>query len=132
MRFFQPLRELPHEMAARLTQLDYEREMAFIVTEPDCLPGKGKIWGVVRCNADPDMERAEYSILVDRNMTGLGLGPMLMRYIIEYAKNHGIKELYGEVLRENEPMLRLNRALSFKVHATPDDPGVLHVSLSLG
>ena len=131
MRFFQPLRELPHEMAARLTQLDYEREMAFIVTQPNCLPGKGKIWGAVRCNADPDMEKAEYSILVDRNMTGLGLGPMLMRYIIDYAKSRGIKELYGEVLRENEPMLRLNRALKFRIHATPDDPGVLHVTLPL-
>jgi len=132
MRFFQPLRELPHEMAARLTQLDYEREMAFIVTEPDSLPGKSTIWGVVRCNADPDMEKAEYSILVDRNMTGLGLGPMLMRYIIDYARSRGVKELYGEVLRENEPMLRLNRALNFRIHATPDDPGVLHVSLPLG
>lgn len=131
MRFFQPLRELTHEMAARLTQLDYEREMALVVTEPDSLPGKGRIWGVVRCNADPDMEKAEYSILVDRHMTGLGLGPMLMRYIIEYARSRGIKELYGEVLRENEPMLRLNRAFKFKIHATPDDPGVMHVSLPL-
>jgi acetyltransferase len=131
MRFFQPLRELPHEMAARLTQLDYDREMAFIVTAPNSVPGKSKIWGVVRCNADPDMEKAEYSILVDRNMTGLGLGPMLMRYIIDYAKSRGIKELYGEVLRENESMLRLNRVLNFKVHATPDDPGVLHVTLPL-
>ncbi|HRD50651.1 MAG: bifunctional acetate--CoA ligase family protein/GNAT family N-acetyltransferase [Candidatus Competibacter sp.] len=131
MRFFQPMRELPHEMAARLTQLDYEREMAFIVTTPDSLPGKGRIWGVVRCNADPDMEKAEYSILVDRNMTGLGLGPMLMRYIIDYARSRGIRELYGEVLRENESMLRLNRALNFHVSASLDDPGVLHVSLLL-
>ncbi len=131
MRFFQPLHELSHEMAARLTQLDYEREMAFIVTQPHSIPGKGQIWGVVRCNADPDMEKAEYSILVERAMTGLGLGPMLMRYIIDYARGRGIKELYGEVLRENDSMLRLNRALNFKISATPDDPGVLHVSLPL-
>jgi len=131
MRFFQPIHELSHEMAARLTQLDYEREMAIIVTETDVVAGKGKIWGVVRCNADPDMEKAEYAILVDRAMTGIGLGPMLMRYIIEYAKQQGIKELYGEVLRENEPMLRLNRALGFKVEAMLDDPGVLHVKLPL-
>jgi acetyltransferase len=77
------------------------------------------------------MERAEYAVLVDRTVTGIGLGPMLMRYIIEYAKQRGIKELYGEVLRENEPMLRLNRALNFKIHATLDDPGILHVSLPL-
>lgn len=131
MRFFQPIRELSHEMAARLTQLDYEREMAIIVTDPNELPGQGKIWGVVRCNADPDMERAEYAVLVDRAMTGIGLGPMLMRYIIDYARKRGIKEIYGEVLRENEPMLRLNRALNFKIHTTQEDAGVLHVSLSL-
>lgn len=131
MRFFQPIRELPHEMAARLTQLDYEREMAFVVTEPNSLPGKGKILGAVRCNADPNMEKAEYAILVDRAMTGIGLGPLLMRYIINYAKNQGIKELYGEVLRENEAMLRLNRALNFSFHTSPDDPGVIHVTLPL-
>ncbi len=131
MRFFQPLRELPHEMAARLTQLDYEREMAFVVTEPNSLPGKGKIWGAVRCNADPNLEKAEYAILIDRAMTGLGMGPMLMRYIIDHAKRLGIKELYGEVLRENESMLRLNRALNFQIHSSPDDPGMVHVSLPL-
>ena len=131
MRFFQPIRELSHDMAARLTQLDYNREMAIAMTSPDGVPGKTTIWGVVRCNADPNMEKAEYSILVDRAMTGIGLGPMLMRYIIEYARKLGIKELYGEVLRENEAMLRLNRALNFKIQATFDDPGVLHVSLPL-
>lgn len=131
MRFFQPIRELPHEMAARLTQLDYEREMAFIVTEPNSLPGKGKIWGAVRCNADPNMEKAEYAIIVDRAMVGMGLGPMLMRYMIDYSKKIGIKELYGEVLRENESMLRLNRALNFKLQTSSDDPGVIHVTLPL-
>ena len=32
LRFFGPLRELTHEMAARLTQIDYDREMAFLLT----------------------------------------------------------------------------------------------------
>ena len=113
-------------MYKRQTQLDYEREMAFVVTEPNSLPGKGKILGAVRCNADPNMEKAEYAILVDRAMTGIGLGPLLMRYIINYAKNQGIKELYGEVLRENEAMLRLNRALNFSFHTSPDDPCLLY------
>ncbi len=33
MRFFGPLRELSHEMAARLTQIDYDREMAFLLLD---------------------------------------------------------------------------------------------------
>ncbi|HYQ92130.1 MAG TPA: GNAT family N-acetyltransferase, partial [Candidatus Competibacteraceae bacterium] len=130
LRFFQPIKELSHDMAARLTQLDYDREMALVITNPG-LPGKAELWGVVRMTADPDMERAEYAIAVDRSMTGMGLGPMLMRRIINYARSRGIRELYGTVLSENEPMLKLNRAMGFTVRRDPEDPGLMHVSLAL-
>jgi acetyltransferase len=130
LRFFQPLKELSHTMAARLTQLDYDRDMALIVTGPG-MAGKADIFGVVRMNAEPDMEKAEYAIALDRAMTGLGLGPMLMRRIIDYAKSRGIKHLYGEVLSDNEPMLKINRALGFTVKRDPDDSGLMHVSLDL-
>ena len=130
MRFFQPIRELPHAMAARLTQIDYNREMALIVTAPG-IPGKAAIYGVVRITADPDNERAEYAILVDHAMTGLGLGPMLMRRIISYARDCGLGEIYGEVLRENEPMLRINAVLGFTVTPEPEDPSIMRVSLLL-
>jgi len=130
LRFFQPIKELTHDMAARLTQLDYDREMAFIITGTG-LAGKADIWGVVRMNADPDLEHAEYAIAIDRAMTGLGLGPMLMRCIIEYAKKRGIRELYGEVMRENESMLRLNQALGFSISTLPEDHTLMRVSLSL-
>jgi acetyltransferase len=82
-------------------------------------------------NADPDLEHAEYAIAIDRAMTGLGLGPMLMRCIIEYARKRGIRELYGEVLRENEPMLRLNQALGFTISTLPEDHTLMRVGLSL-
>lgn len=130
LRFFQPIKELSHDMAARLTQLDYDREMALVVTNPG-LPGKAEIWGVVRMTADPDMERAEYAIAMDRRMTGIGLGPMLMRRIIDYAKGRGILELYGTVLSENEPMLKLNRVLGFTIRRDAEDPSLMHVSLPL-
>jgi acetyltransferase len=130
LRFFRPIKVLTHDMAARLTQLDYDREMALVLTDPD-LAGKATIWGVVHISADPDMERAEYAIALDRAMIGLGLGPMLMRRMIEYARNRGIGELYGDVLRENEPMLKLNRAMGFTLKNDPEDPNLLHVSLSL-
>jgi acetyltransferase len=130
LRFFQPIKELTHDMAARLTQLDYDREMAFVITGPG-LAGKADIWGVVRMNADPDLERAEYAIAIDRAMTGIGLGPMLMRCIIEYARKRGIREIYGEVLRENDPMLKLNRAFGFTISPLPEDHALMCVSLRL-
>jgi acetyltransferase len=130
LRFFQPIQELSPEMVARLTQLDYDREMALVVTGPG-VAGQADIWGVVRIHADPDLEKAEYAIAVDRTMTGLGLGTRLMRLIIDYARQRGIHELNGEVLKENDRMLKLNRVLGFTVRPEPDDPGMMHVSLIL-
>lgn len=129
-RFFQPIKELSHEMAATLTQIDYHREMALVAVGPG-LPGQATIYGIVNLNAGPNRDRAEYSIMVDRAMMGLGLGHGLMRRIIDYARSRGIGEIYGEVLQENQPMLRLNRMLGFAVHADPDDPGLKHVVLTL-
>ena len=129
-RFFQPIRELSHEMAATLTQIDYHREMALVAVGPG-LPGQAVIYGLINLSADPNSDRAEYSIIVDRAMMGLGLGHGLMRRIIDYARARGIGEIYGEVLQENQPMLRLNRMLGFAVHADPDDPSLKHVVLKL-
>jgi len=129
-RFFQPIRELSHKMAATLTQIDYHREMALVVAGPG-LPGQAEIYGIVNLVTDPSQNRAEYSIIVDRKMTGLGLGNRLIRRIIRYARARGIGEIYGEVLQENKPMLQLSRALGFAIHSDPDDPGLKHVILKL-
>ena len=129
-RFFQPIRELSHEMAAGLTQIDYNREMALVAVGPG-LPGKAEIFGIASLSADPNNERAEYSILVDRALIGMGLGNLLMRRIISYGRACGIGEIYGEVLTENKSMLQLDRALGFAIHNDPDDPGLKHVVLKL-
>ncbi len=131
LRFFRPLKQLTHDLAARLTQLDYDREMTFVVTGPG-VAGQSNIWGVVSLMAaDPDLYKAEYAIAVDRAMAGQGLGSLLMREIIAYARQRGIAEVFGEVLQENEAMLRINQALGFTLESNPDDPAVMHVSLPL-
>ncbi|MFO1372189.1 MAG: GNAT family N-acetyltransferase [Candidatus Competibacteraceae bacterium] len=130
LRFFQPIRELSHNMAATLTQIDYHREMALVAVGPG-LPGKADIYGIVNISADPNNDQAEYSIIVDRTMMRLGLGSLLLRRIIDYAHTRGIRQIYGEVLKENGPMLQLARLLGFAVHSDPDDPGLKHVMLKL-
>lgn len=129
-RFFQPIRELSHEMAAGLTQIDYNREIALVAVGPG-LPGKAEIYGLVNLSADPNNERAEYSILVDRALIGMGLGNLMMRRIIDYARARGISEIYGEVLKENQPMLQLNQVLGFSIYSDDDDPALKHVVLRL-
>lgn len=129
-RFFQSFKELPRDMAARLTQLDYDREMTLVLTGPG-VAGQAELWGLVSLSADPDREQAEYAIALDRRLAGRGLGALLMRRIIAYARHRGIQEIVGEVLDDNEPMLRLNQALGFTLEADPDDPHLVHVRLAL-
>ena len=130
LRFLHPMKVLPHSLAARLTQIDYDREMALVLCEPTNQKGS-ELYGVVRFAADPDNERAEFAILLRRDMTGMGLGPMLMRRIIDYAKDRGVGELFGDVLAENSSMLRLCTAFGFSKRRDPDEPGVIVVSLAL-
>jgi acetyltransferase len=130
MRFFAPKKALTHPMAARLTQIDYDREMALVVAQRG-LAGQAEVYGAVHLAADPDNERAEFAILVRSDMVGLGLGPLLMQRAIEYARERGIGQIFGDVLRDNHPMLRLCDLLGFRRRPDPEDPGVLHVWLDL-
>ncbi|NNG03441.1 MAG: GNAT family N-acetyltransferase, partial [Inquilinus sp.] len=131
LRFFTPLKQLTHEVAARLSQIDYDREMALVAEAPESDGGAPTIWGVVRIAADPDRERAEYGVMVRSDIKGRGLGQLLMREILTYARARGIGAIFGEVLRENVTMLRMAKELGFTRSDNPDEPGVVRVSIRL-
>jgi acetyltransferase len=130
MRFFSVMRELPHSLAARLTQIDYDREMALIATDP-AAAGPQPIYAVVRLAADPDGEKAEFAIIVRDDVAGRGLGMLLMRRILAYAARRGIQEIFGDVLAENHRMLDLCRRLDFIAAPLPDQPGLIRVTLKI-
>ncbi len=130
LRFFVPFKTLSHVMAARFTQIDYDREMSLVLTHRGVV-GRTELYGIVSINADPDNERAEYAIIIRRDMSGQGLGRLLMRRIIDYARQRGIREVYGEVLAENSVMLKICREFGFRRSFVPGDTGVIHVSLEL-
>jgi len=121
LRFFTPVPGLTHPVAARLSQLDYDREMA-ILAECD-----GMALGVAHFFADPDRLRAEYAIAVRSDWKGRGVGFLLMTRLIHIARQRGIGELIGEVLRENQPMLQMCRELGFSIASQPVDPAIMPV-----
>ena len=131
LRFFSPLKRLSHQAAARLTQIDYDREMALVVEAHDPDLGRNTILGVVRIAADPDNEAAEFAVMVRSDLKGYRLGRHLMTEILDYARTRGIGTVYGEVLRENLSMLKLADRLGFTRENDPDDPGLVLVSLRL-
>jgi acetyltransferase len=127
MRFFSPVKQFSHADAARLTQIDYDREMAFVLVDHGPM-GSADIHGVVRLSADPEGQRGEFAIVVEDALINQGLGWMLMQRILEYAASRGMDEVYGLVLKENDAMLDLCCSLGFSVRALSDNPGVVEVS----
>lgn len=127
LRFFAPLKSFSHAFLARLTQLDYAREMAFIAIEE----GTGEAAGAVRLHADPGHVEAEYAILLRSDLKGIGLGRALMELIIDWARAEKVHRIHSQVLAENGPMLALCRNLGFEITLDPDDISVRRVALKL-
>ncbi|MGE5503545.1 MAG: bifunctional acetate--CoA ligase family protein/GNAT family N-acetyltransferase [Actinomycetota bacterium] len=129
-RFFGHVRELHHHQLARLTQIDYDREMAFIATRAG-RDGSPETLAVVRTVTDPDNQRAELAILVRSDLKGTGLGRKLVDKAVRYHQGRGTAEITCSVLAENDAMLRLARKCGFTLTRT-DDPEVVEAVLKMG
>ena len=127
LRFFAPMREVSPEMIDRLIHYDPANAMAFIAIEQD----SGKMLGVVRLHDDPNGEAAEFAILVRSRLKGHGLGWLLMKHMIAFAKEKGLKIVRGEVLAENSSMLMMCSELGFHAGDDLDEHGVKRVELLL-
>ena len=123
-RFFSQLRELPPQQIARMTQLDYDREMAFAAVREGEVE---EMLGVSRLIREHDGITGEFAVIVDRQMKGQRLGRHLMERLFEWAKANGIKEIAGQVLADNAPMLAFVRSLGFEVKRIPEDEEIFDV-----
>jgi acetyltransferase len=126
-RFFHTVRSMPHTQLARLTQIDYDREMAFVAVRRSAA-GAAETVGVVRTVADPANEVAELSIVVRSDLKRRGLGSHLLRKAIAHCQSRGTKELAGDVLAENESMLELAAQFKGFTFAEPDEQGIVRIA----
>jgi acetyltransferase len=109
LRFFANVGELSAEEMDKLRHLNYRHEMAFIALDEDT----GQMLGLVRLKDELDERTAEFAILVRSRLKGHGVGFLLMRRVIDYAKEKGLRRVYGDVLAENAPMLQMCAELGF-------------------
>ena len=125
-RFMHALHELTQEMLIRFTQIDYDREMAFIaVVQQD---GEDVEIGVARYVMNPDRHSCEFALVVADQWQKKGIGSYLMTQLMQAAKNRGFDTMMGEVLADNEHMLDLAQRLGFTQYTHDQDPGVIVVS----
>jgi acetyltransferase len=125
LRFFHARYQFSATELARFTQIDYDREMAFIAA---C---ENQTLGVARAIADPDGTIAEFAVLVRSDFKRRGLGRALLEKIVAYCRDRGIRELFGDVLAENKPMLALAGSGGFEIVGSRDDPRVIRVRRAL-
>ena len=87
--------------------------------------------GVARLVSDTEGRVAEFAIAVRPDMKGHGLASHLMHRLIGWARARGVREVVGQILSDNAPMLAFVRHLGFAVHRLPDDPEVMEAKLAL-
>ncbi|MBV8094901.1 MAG: bifunctional acetate--CoA ligase family protein/GNAT family N-acetyltransferase [Acetobacteraceae bacterium] len=127
-RFFSSIRSLPPEQLARLTNIDYDREMALAAVREGPHP---EIVGVARLVCETDGRRGEFAIIVDPHVKHKGLATHLMRRLLDWARDRGVEEVVGQVLADNAPMLAFVRRLGFETHRVPDEEDIVEVRLRL-
>ena len=127
-RYFSEINEFTHEDLANMTQIDYDREMAFVAVRR--IDQTEEILGVTRAISDPDNIDAEFAVLVRSDLKGLGLGRRLMEKLITYTRDHGLQRLNGITMPNNRGMVALARKLGFNVDIQLEE-GIVGLTLSL-
>jgi acetyltransferase len=122
-RHFGMVKSLPHSQMARYTQIDYDREMAFLATSPTD-DGDNETLGVARAVSDPNFDTAEFAVIIRSDLKGQGLGHALLDKLVRYWRERGLRRIVGRVSAENQAMLGLATKLGFTSRRLPDDDTV--------
>ena len=127
-RFVSSMAELPRGMLSRFTLIDYDREMALCAVIKQQIQGEDgrlvmgeRFIAVSRYVTNPDHTSCEFSLVVDDEFVGQGLGTRMMHSIMEVARDKGLQEIVGLVLTRNDAMLKLMQSLGFTIKAWPED-----------
>ena len=113
LRFFAPMKSLPHEKAQLVVNLDYQEKMAigvFVGEEP-----KWKLVGLGQYMVEPHTGFAEAAVLVLDDWQGQGLGDFLFNYLVRIARQRGIEGFTAEVLSENRAMISIIKKSGFQM-----------------
>ena len=122
-------RAITREYIEELTRVDFSRDMALAATV--MIGDKETLIGVARYVRDKDNGGAEFAIVVADAWQGRGIGRRLLEELIDAARSHGLKRLYGDILALNQPMLKLLRKLGFSIGRNPDDATLTRATLNI-
>jgi acetyltransferase len=118
-RFFRIIKNLKHESLVRFSNIDYDREMAFIAETKE--NGQHIEIGVGRLILEPNRRRGEFAVVVTDKYQDKGLGTKLVDMLINWAEEKGLERIYGIILPENRRMIQLSEKLGFHIEYLPEE-----------
>ena len=126
-RFFQMLKDTPHEVRVRYCNIDYDREIAIVAELLE--EGRRKILGVGRVSIEPDGKKGEMAFVVGDRWQNLGLGTEMVGYVLDIATEMHIENVYAIMLPDNYRALSLTKKMGFELEYLGD--GTVKGTLSL-
>jgi GNAT superfamily N-acetyltransferase len=131
LRFLHPIAELTDAEARRLASVDPKREFVLVAAEP-LPPGEALVLAVARASLREDSARdAEFALIVGRLVAGQGLGKLLLRRLLAWARRRRLHSLRGTVSLDNAVMLQLAQELGFSRHLVSGEQGTARIELAL-
>lgn len=118
-RFFAPLRDRTHETAARLSQIDYDREMTLVAWEDGCVAG------LARSLADPNLDASECAIIIRSDLRKKGLARQLLQALLAAIAAQGVRQAVLLFPADQMRILNIAQDLEFSVAPMPADAALL-------
>lgn len=106
-RFLTTVKEVGPDRIAAMTQVDYRRTMNFLAFADDRLVASALLV------ADPDLDRAELAVSVRRGYKERGISWTLVRHVLRYAEDEGIRTVESLESSGNQRAIALERELGF-------------------
>ena len=117
-RFFNVIKDTPHEVRIRYCNIDYDREIGIVAELEE--EGRRKILGVMRLIIEPDGKTGEVAFIVADPWQGLGLGTKMVDYMIEICRDKGLETVYAFMLPDNHRAIRLVKKMGFTIEYATD------------
>lgn len=123
-RFLHPLGDLSESQAARLSHVDYRREIAFLLHDAQLTMPHDR-FAVARLAQDADGEGADFALVIGPGLRRQGFGRLLMEVLHAFARERGLRSLHGDVLAENTAMRGLAASMGYEETEVGD--GIIRV-----
>ena len=116
-RFFNVIKETPHEVRVRYCDINYDNEIAILA---ELQEKEKKMLGVVRFTVDVDRKSGELAFIVVDRWQGLGLGTMMVEHMIKICRDKKIETIYSLMLPNNYDGIKFLKKMGFHIEYSDD------------